>query len=235
MVKIIDLSLDISPAMKLASFMPKPEFTRTHDHYDDPLLPFIASTVKVFLHTGTHMDAPMHTQRGGRSIDKVDPSVLYGDAVKLDLSSIAPSQEITLDDIRSAEATLDSPIQVGDFVILATLYNSRHWGNDDYFTRSPFASAEVAEYLILEKGARGLGYDFIQEKYVATKPLPEDIAKGKNLWPIHQIVLGNDRYHVEYLTNLESVTQSRFKIVVAPLKWVGLEASPVRVFAILDG
>jgi hypothetical protein len=33
MVKIIDLSLDISPAMKLASFMPKPEFTRTHDHY----------------------------------------------------------------------------------------------------------------------------------------------------------------------------------------------------------
>jgi arylformamidase len=235
MSKIIDLSLDIFPEMKLHPEIKNPVFTRTYDQYDHPYFPLVASQVDVFMHTGTHMDAPMHTIKGGRSVDKIEPSQLYGPAVKLDLSHIQPLQEVTLTDVKNAEAKLSSPIEPGDFVFLATLYNTKYWGKDDYWNMSPYTNEEVAKYLIEEKEARGLGYDFIEEQRTNVKD--EDTAETPDEgigFPVHSVVLGNDRYHVEYLINLEKITVDRFMVVVAPLKWVGLEASPVRVLAILD-
>ena len=37
--------------------------------------------------------------------------------------------------------------------------------------KSHYATGNVAEYLILEKGARARGYYFFQEKYSNVKPL----------------------------------------------------------------
>jgi len=232
-VRVIDLTHQISEDLQTAAGQVR--FVRDLDYQDKG---FRSHWIQMNLHIGTHADAPMHTEPGGKSIDAFDPAEFYGDAVVLDFSDKAANEAITLEDVRIAEAKLKTGIRRGDFVLLRTLWSTK-WGTPDYRTQSPFLRAEAASYLIQEKGARGLGYDFCEEEHGKDFSRIEAIAAAKKvdigaLEVVHHAVLGSGRYHVEHLTNLGAIKQERVKLIVAPLPFRGLEASFCRVFAIED-
>ena len=221
--RVIDLSHPISENMPMEQKVGI-KFTRRAEYESGRL----AHRIEMDNHNGTHVDAPVHTEPGGISIDQIPPDQLYGDAVVLDLTPRRAGEEITLGDVKAAVGKLKAGLQPGDFVLLKTLWADRTWGTREYWTESPYLDPEAARYLIEGKGARGLGYDFSQEKYT---PLGR-AGEGAERLPIHHIVLGNGCYQVEAMTNLGAISKERVKIVVAPLLLKGLEASPCRVFAI---
>jgi arylformamidase len=221
--RVVDLSHPISESMPMEQ-KAGIRFTRRAEYESGRL----AHRIEMDNHNGTHVDAPAHTEPGGISIDQIPPDQLYGDAVVLDLTPRGANEEITLSVVKAAVGNLRTGVQPGDFVLLKTLWADRTWGTREYWTDSPYLDPEAARYLIEEKGARGLGYDFSQERYT---PLGR-VGEGAPGLPIHHIVLGSGCYQVEAMTNLGAISQERVTIVVAPLPLKGLEASPCRVFAI---
>jgi kynurenine formamidase len=53
------------------------------------------------------------------------------------------------------------------------------------------------------------------------------------VYPVHQYLLGNDRYGLTQLANLDRLPPTGAVIVVAPLKLVGGTGSPSRVLALV--
>ena len=230
-VRVIDLTHPISEDMPIE--IGQIRFVKDYDYGDRG---FRSHWIQMHLHHGTHMDAPMHSEPGGKSIDDFDPGELYGDAVVLDFSNKGANEAITLEDVKLAEGNLETEIRPGDFVLLRTGWSSK-WGTPEYWPQSPFLRAEAANYLIQEKGARALGYDFSQEEQVRDHSkisaiAAEEKAEPGALMKVHHAVLGAGRYHVEALTNLEAIQQERVKLIVAPLPFRGLEASFCRVLVI---
>ena len=48
-------------------------------------------------HAGTHVDANCHMSPGTISIDEAELDLLFGDAIRLDVSGLTPGEEVTLE------------------------------------------------------------------------------------------------------------------------------------------
>ena len=107
-VRVIDLTHPITEDLHTAAGQVR--FVRDLDYKDKG---FRSHWIQMNLHIGTHADAPMHTEPGGRSIDSFDPAEFYGDAVVLDFSRKGANEAITIEDVKKAEKKL-MPLQPGD-------------------------------------------------------------------------------------------------------------------------
>ena len=103
----------------------------------------------------------------------------------------------------------------------------RHLGTESYYNDSPFLSETAAQWLV-DHGCRLLGMD---------TAMPDNPKNGRgcsNDSPNHKILLGNNVILLEYMVNLAALNQPVVQLIVAPLKILGGDGSPVRAFAILD-
>jgi kynurenine formamidase len=54
-------------------------------------------------------------------------------------------------------------------------------------------------------------------------------------WEAHRVMVDEEYWHVENLMNLDQIGRSTgFTVVVAPVKWQGTTAAPVRAMALID-
>ena len=58
-----------------------------------------ATTLKLYSHAGTHMDAPMHFEVNQKTIDQYPPSRFFCDCWLIDLPNCKPSKLFVLEDI----------------------------------------------------------------------------------------------------------------------------------------
>jgi kynurenine formamidase len=57
----------------------------------------------------------------------------------------------------------------------------------------------------------------------------------KQFWEAHRVMWDEEYWHLENLMNLDQIGRPHgFQLVVAPVKWVGTTAAPVRAIAIVD-
>lgn len=161
-------------------------------------------------HSGTHVDAPSHTIPGGRTIDRVLPRELTGDAVILHLSELQPGEEITPGHLG------DVDLQGGRIVLIATGWD-RYWGTGRY-PGHPVLGAEACEVLV-DAGMHVLGMDTI-----SPDPVDADVL------PVHDLLLGGDRLIIENLRGLTELP-GRVEFTALPLPVAGGDGSPVRAVA----
>ena len=184
-----------------------------------------ASKVEMLLHTGSHVDFGRHVMADGETAVDVDLERVFGDALVVDLSFVAPSHAISVADLE-----IHAPeIRKGDIVLVRTDWTEKHWGNfPTYYTESPFCSPEAAQWLI-DKGAKAIGFDCFSE-YCARLPdfTSEDFI-------IHKIILENGAILMQQMTNLSKLPKDRrFRFFAPFVKMRGAEGSPARFFALLD-
>jgi len=170
-------------------------------------------------HTGTHMDAPSHFIADGKGLDDIPLSQLVGPAHVMDFSDAKPFQELCIDafEERLKDVTPERVLMRFDW--------SDNYNTPIYYSDHPFISEKAAQWLV-DRGCKLLAMD---------TPMPDNPANGRgtcNDSPNHKILLGNDVVLVEYLTNTRSLTKPVVELVVAPLKIVEGDGSPVRCFAI---
>ncbi|HYA82371.1 MAG TPA: cyclase family protein [Candidatus Bathyarchaeia archaeon] len=163
-------------------------------------------------HTGTHMDAPSHFVRNGRSIDKIPSGRFVSKAVLFKIHKES-NETVNLEDITDVH----QHIEENDVVIFSTGWE-RMVTSENYFS-NPGLSEEVAN-LLVEKRVNMVGID--------GPSIGTDTG-----FAIHKILLPSDVLIIENLCNLDTLEHcSRFEFAAAPLKLRAASASTMRAIAI---
>ncbi len=179
------------------------------------------SSMCMFCHYGTHVDAPNHFIHNGKAIDQVPLNKLIGPAAVIDLSDFGERGKITGDILEERGGhTLHN-----DIAILRTDWTDKCWGTDQFWRNGPYLSADAADWLV-ERGVKAIVYDFAEEYVVRNAGF-----RGEDC-VVHHKILGQDIYNIEYVQNLGKIKAPRTTIIAFPLRLVGLDGSPARVVAL---
>ena len=155
------------------------------------------------LHTGTHLDMPMHLLDDGRTAADFPADRFIGRGVLLDVRGQNPIH---------MDARYEDIMKRDDVVLLYTGFDERYF-QEEYFACHPVVSGELCDFLISQK-IKLLGMDI---------PAP-DFAP----FAIHKALLSNDIFLLENLTNLSSLLDiPEFEVIALPLK-IAAEASFTR-------
>jgi len=179
------------------------------------------SSVNQGLHTGAHIDSPLHVFKDGITTAEISLEQVIGEAVTIDLSFVGANHRITVDDLKRGGA---DKVKKGEIVLLRTDWTDKMYGKwPEYFTQSPFFPPESAEWLVA-KGPKSIGFDFFEE-YCARLPdfTSEDFA-------MHRVILGAGIVIMEGLTNLGALPRRRVPFYAPFYKIEGTEGAPARFF-----
>lgn len=170
--------------------------------------PYNLSRLDFNLHTGTHVDAPIHFLQNGTTVEKLPLDILVGPCYVAHLPDTA--------DITSGNLTdLNLPPEI-ERLLLRTR-NSELWAAKTTEFRKDFVALthEAAQWIV-DKGIRLIGVDYLSvQRY-------HDDART------HQILLGAGAIALEGL-NLSNVKSGFYELICLPLKLVGAEGAPARV------
>ncbi|MCP4655892.1 MAG: cyclase family protein [bacterium] len=161
-MKLVDLSHPLSPDMPVYPGTEPPLFT-TACSFDE--FGFREKKITMYSHTGTHIDAPAHILREGKTLDQFPVDHFVGKALLLDLTSIK-KKHIDLPEL----APHQDALRVAQFLLLHTGW-SRFWGTEGYFSEYPTLSPEAALWLG-DLGLKGLGLDMISADETGSDDLP---------------------------------------------------------------
>lgn len=203
----IDLTQIISNNMQIFPGDPEPLIKESLVHDNDYCH---VNTIHMGSHTGTHIDSPFHFIREGKTINDYPADRFLGPGVLIDVSDKKSQEPITTDDIRSQM----SIINPGDFIIFRTGWDI--FFGDDRYLDHPYLSPELARRL-LEMKVSLVGIDALN-----VDPTHQEV------YPVHDILLGNDILIVENICNLQAISQVRGYYSFLPLKLENSDGSPVR-------
>ncbi len=158
-------------------------------------------------HSGTHVDAPSHFLREGKTIDEMHLDRLIGDCVVLDMTTCA--ERITRDCLLAH----DNEIAEGGIILLRTT-NSDFSATDKFSPHFVYLEASGAAYLA-EKKVKAVGIDYL------------GIEHSQPGHPTHENLLNADIVIVEGL-RLRHVQPGSYFFVCLPLNVIGTEAAPAR-------
>lgn len=190
----------------------------------------LSVVTQMHLHTGTHVDAPLHSLAGGKTIDNFDVEDFMGSGVVLDFRSKRAGEEITAQDLR----LFGSSIQKQDVVLLCTDWHKKRGMNSDYLYKWPFLGESGSRFLV-ERGIKAVGTEGMSiAGWTDNVPAQGPVTRYSSA-EVHNLLLENDILVIEELSNLSEVLGSkksaRAFFTFAPVKFVGTEASPCRAIA----
>jgi len=165
-------------------------------------------------HTGTHIDAPLHFIKNGKSVEQIPLEKLIGEISIIDFSKLKQNQPITKEMLQK--------LKIGKKIIFKFNWE-KFFTTKKFYENYPYFTKEAAQFLV-SKNVELIGLD---------TPSPdnsEDNLNSNEDSPIHKILLKNGVVLVEYLANLDKIKNyNNWKIFVMPLKLKGCDGSPARV------
>jgi arylformamidase len=208
-MRIYDLTIGISPGLPVWPGDPPVTLERVKKIADGANAN--VSHLACGVHTGTHVDAPLHFIDGAPGIDSLSLKVLTGRAYVIDLRNAQVLDAATLE---------ASEIPPRTRRILFKTRNSALWARQEKEFQTDFVAVEAsgAEWLV-RKGVQLVGVDYLS------------VAPYGNSRPTHRILLEAGVAVVEGL-DLSQVSQGRYALYCLPLKLVGSDGAPARVILV---
>jgi arylformamidase len=206
-MKIYDISMEIHPGM--------PVYKNKEDKR--PVLTVrnnlsgggtYESRIQMDLHTGTHVDAPLHMLPGGATVDKIDPGKMVTKCKVFDFTGLP--DRITRDDLARKD------IQQGDFILLKT--------------RNSYANHFDFAFVYLDGG----GAAYLQNLEVAGVGIDAlGIERNQPGHETHKLLFQAGIVILEGLM-LGEVEEGEYLLVAAPLKIKGAESAPARALLLKE-
>jgi kynurenine formamidase len=240
-IEVVDLTAPLSnetPILELP-----PQFGQTArfeleeiSRYDDRGPAWYWNNFRTGEHTGTHFDAPNHwvTGQDKADIGSVPASAFVAPAVVLDVTKQVeadPNFLIEVDHIRAFEEE-HGPLPKDGWLLCRTGWSARTTqadmiNNTDTGPTSPGMSAQCARWVAEESVLQGIGVETVGTDAGAAHSF--DPA-----FPCHSFLMGNDKYGLAQLQNLDKLPPTGAVVIASPLKIVGGSGSPVRVVALVE-
>ena len=214
-MKIVDLTHYISENMPVYPGTDGPKFIPANSYEADG---FKETLMKMYTHTGTHMDPPAHLFAGRTTLDKFPITQFVGTALVIDCLSLKEGQKITMDYINKERSKADK----AEFLLFKTGWD-KYWGTEKYFGDYPCIDSEVADYLV-ENHKKGIGLDTIGLDPIADT----NLTLHKMLFKDHDIVI------IENLMDLYLLGNELITFCALPLKHIDADGSPIRAIAFLE-
>ncbi|WP_461201838.1 cyclase family protein [Anoxybacillus sp. TBDG-1] len=198
-MKMYDVTAPIFEGMPVYKNKPEKQpklMTFTNDYVTE-------SRIDMDVHTGTHIDAPLHMVKDGETFETIPLEKLVGYCKVLDVTHV--NDRITKEDL------IHFGIQENDFILFKTKNSF-----DDAFNFEFIYVAEDAATYLAEKRIRGVGIDAL------------GVERNQAGHPTHKTLFGHSIIVIEGL-RLKDVPSGEYWMVAAPLKLVGTDAAPARV------
>jgi arylformamidase len=202
--KIFDITLPVYEGMPVYKNKPEKQpklETVTNAHVTE-------SRLSLDLHTGTHIDAPLHMINDGDTFKTISLEDLTRNVKVLDLTSVEDG--ITKDDL------MKFGIEKNDFL----LFKTKNSFDKEFNFNFIYLKADGAEYLA-EKGIRGVGIDAL------------GVERSQPNHPTHKTLFAAGIIVIEGLA-LAEVVEGEYFMVAAPLKLLETDAAPARVILIKE-
>ncbi len=206
MSQILDVSVPIREDMPVYDGNPGVHLSRAQS-IDDGADANV-SRLDLGVHTGTHVDAPLHFLPGGAGAETLPLDILVGPAHVVDAT------------------TLTGPIDTGSLErlvlpdglerLLLKTPNSELWARDDFTREFVRLTGDGARFLV-ERGVRLVGIDYLS---VGDKEA-------------HRELLGAGVVAVEGL-DFREVDPGSYTLICLPLRLVGSDGAPARAILLRD-
>jgi arylformamidase len=202
-VEIIDVSVAVRPGM--ATYPGDPDVTL--ERFRSLAAGDVANVSRLAfgVHTGTHVDAPVHFVEGGAAAETLPLDVLAGPARVVDATHVA----------ERLDADAVAGLELAERTLIKTR-NSRLWELDTFAEEFVSFTGDGATVLV-RRGVRLVGIDYLS--------IGDEEA--------HQVLLSAGVVVVEGL-DLRRVEPGPYGLVCAPLKLVGSDGAPARALLVRD-
>lgn len=200
----IDVSVPIVNGMLHWPDNPPVSLQRTHDIARGDTAN--VSALSLGVHTGTHLDAPLHFMADGADIGALDPRV-----------GIGPARVVAITDPESVRRAELEPLrpESGERLLLKTRNSSRIWYEEPFRRDFVYVRADAARYLAA-RGVTLVGVDYLS---VGGFSIDGEAT--------HRALLEAGIVIVEGL-DLGGVDPGRYELVCLPLRLIGSDGSPAR-------
>jgi kynurenine formamidase len=212
MKTVVDLTHTITPAMPVYPGTEAPVLEQANTVERNG---FAETLLRMYSHTGTHIDAPGHMVAGAPMLEQLAVDRFVGTACVIDVSATGQSP-IGPAALRSHEALVAGC----DFVLLHTGW-SAYWGDARYFAGFPVLSPDATTWLVA-RGLKGVGCDAISVDPVGASQFSNHLA----LFQAGLILIEN-------LNGLGPLVGKTFLFSCLPLKFERADGSPVRAVAMI--
>lgn len=198
---IYDISYKLHPDIQVYKNLEhkKPSFETIANHKDDD---YHETDIHMNLHTGTHVDYPLHMIANGDTSDSEDLSQLVGSCKVFDFTAVRGA--ITKKDLEQHN------IQKGDFL----LFKTKNSFSDEFLFDFTYLGEDGATYL-KDLGVRGVGTDGL------------GIERSQKGHPTHKILLSNGIIIIEGL-RLKEIVPKDYLLFCLPLSIERVEAALAR-------
>src|SRR5262249_51557636 len=200
----IDLTVAIRHEMVHYPGDPAVELRQTkHLDWGDPAT---VSHLSLGVHTGTHVDSPVHFIGGGPGVDEFSIDAMIGPARVIEIfgKEICTAQDLAAYDIRE-----------GERLLLRTNNSTRCWNVDEFVEDYAHLDPSAAK-MLADRRIRMVGIDYLS------------IGRGNEGPEVHRILLGAGVVFVEGLAP-PRVDPGFYDVVCLPLKILGGDGAPARV------
>ncbi len=188
-------------------------------------------------HGGTHVDAPIHFNEQGKTIDEIPLTTWFGPVVVIDVTRACEADRdyrLTVRDIQGFEEE-HGPIPKGAWVVMYTGIGTQHYpdrkkvlGTDQTGPEAipllsfPGFSRESADYLLEHRDILGVAID------------TPSIDYGKSTdFIVHQILLGAGKLAIENIAGLDNLPKTGATLYAVPMLIEKGSGAPARIFAVL--
>ena len=106
----------------------------------------LAWRINTVMHTGTHMNAPIHLVQKAADLAAIEPERFFGNGVILDIPK-KNWETITAADLEKAKPG----VQEGDIVVICTGWHKKYSDGLEYYGEAPGLTKDAAEWLVAKK------------------------------------------------------------------------------------
>ncbi|HSH93880.1 MAG TPA: cyclase family protein [Roseimicrobium sp.] len=172
-------------------------------------IPCNVTQMTLSAHTGTHMDAPRHFVKDGRTMESMPIDAVVGPCRVIELKD---KKAVTVKELKKHK------LKKGERILLKTRNSTKSWKlakTSTFDTEFIYIPADTAQYLV-DCGIQTVGVD-----YLSVGGWQKDGVE------CHQILLGKEVWIIEGL-DLSKVKPGKYDLVCLPLKILGADGAPAR-------
>jgi arylformamidase len=207
-VQVFDITVPIRPGMVVYEGDPGVALERVSAMAQGGLAN--VSKLDFGLHTGTHIDAPLHFIDGAAGVEETPLSALVGPAHVVDATGARGHLD--------ADALLNLAIPAGAERVLLKTRNSKLWQREG-FTKDFVALEPSAARHLVDRGVQLVGADYLS------------IAPADDPKPTHVELLSRGVVILEGL-DLDGVEPGEYTLICLPLLVEGADGAPARALLV---